>query len=116
MRLYLSLFICIVSMFVSREASAIEVTLIAEYRNQSLKFIESRSLKIPDFCAGYYVEWSNEKEFISRQPLAEGSKYQVTANVVRTQNSRFPEEGWGERSGKCFLTYYLEVISATPWK
>jgi len=114
MRYYLSLFVCIVSMVVSREVFAVEV--IAEYRNQSLKFIESRSLEIPYHCAGYYVEWSNEKEFISRQPLIEGSKYQVTANVVRTQNGRFPEEGWGVRSGKCFLTYYLEAISAKPWK
>jgi len=106
------------SAFVSDEVSAAEATLIVEYQDQSLKLIDSSSLraKVPLHHAGYYIEWSNEKDFVSRQILVQGSKYEVVANIVQTKVGRFPAEGWGVRAGKHFVTYHLEAISIKPWK
>jgi hypothetical protein len=106
-------FCIIVSMTVSAEVCAAEITLIVELQNQSLSLVGRANLQVPQDYSGYYITWTNEREFISRQMLVEGRKYRVAAQIIREETGQFPEN-WGARSGKYFLTYHVEAVSVIP--
>ncbi len=94
----------------SFDAGADSVHVIVRFEDDALRFVESASLKAPLHHAGYYVRWTNEKEFLSGHKLIPHATYQVDARVLRTEVGQFPE-GWRERSGKYFTTFFLEAIS-----
>ena len=88
-----------------------QVTILARWQNQRLQIIESRGLAAPHPLAGFYVEWTNEREFTRHRHFQEGATYRVVGRVVREEAGRFPD-GWGARSGKPYSTYHVQARSA----
>lgn len=96
---------------VMADTRAEQITVLARWQNQRLQIIETSGLAVPPHLAGFYVEWANERGFVQRQHLVEGSTYRVVGRVVRTEVRRFPD-GWGARSGKPYSTYHVQARSA----
>ena len=110
-----SLFLSIISFLLSADICMAQdpVSVTVQFKDGHLASTgnnESLLKRLPPHYAGYYIEWTNEEDFLSRQPLEPNAKYIVEALIIRSEVKRFPE-GWKERSDKAYMTYYLEAVS-----
>ena len=83
---------------VSSGSATPTITVLVQYESNALHVLRS-PLASPLHHVGFYIEWTNERKFLSRHRLVERTQFEVNASILRTEVRRFAD-GWGERSGK----------------
>ena len=96
---------------VSASAASEKMVILVKYQDNALQVLGSKANALPLHYAGHYIEWTNEREFVEKHKLFDQATYTITASVERVESRKFPE-GWGERTGRNYSTYFLKALSA----
>ncbi len=59
---------------------------------------------------GYQTEWINREFLDTACATSRGEKICVRAQIERSSVERYPEYGWGARSGRAYLKLFVKVL------